>query len=71
MPKYNLYVCDGPVMHYETCIEQNWHGETYATSEKKARSNLAYQYKMNCHRTPNYDIRIPGEIIMVEEMVGV
>lgn len=41
----NQYMYDGPVMNFGTCISDRWHGTTYAVSEKKARSNLAYQFK--------------------------
>ena len=42
----NRYSYKGPVMEFEQCVSNNWEGTTYATSEKKARSNLAYQYIM-------------------------
>lgn len=41
----NRYSYKGPVMEFEQCVSNNWEGTTYASSEKKARSNLAYQYK--------------------------
>jgi hypothetical protein len=41
----NQYTYDGPVMEFETCVTNRWHGSTYAVSEQKARSNLAYQFK--------------------------
>lgn len=42
MPKY-FY--SGPVMEFNTLLADIWEGETTAPSEKKARSNLAYQFK--------------------------
>lgn len=38
------YVYDGPVFFFGRFIG-NWHGETMAESEAKAKSNLMYQYK--------------------------
>ena len=35
----NQYTYDGPVMNFGTCISDQWHGTTYAVSEKKARSS--------------------------------
>ena len=40
-----VYRYDGPVMEFDKCISNRWQGETTASSEKKARSNLAYQFK--------------------------
>ena len=41
----NQYLYDGPVMEFGTCISNRWQGTTYAVSERKARSNLVYQFK--------------------------
>lgn len=41
----NCYSYDGPVMEFERCITNHWKASTYAVSEKKARSNLTFQYK--------------------------
>ena len=38
----NLYSYDGPVMEFDRCIANHWQGQTYAVSEAKARTNLAY-----------------------------
>lgn len=46
----NQYAYNGPVMEFGRCIADNWVGSTYATSEKKAKSNLAYQFKKNNNR---------------------
>ena len=42
MTKYSY---DGPVYQYGKCVDPRWKGQTMAISEKKARSNLAYQWK--------------------------
>ncbi len=61
----NKYLYEGPVMEFDTCIQQHWQGSTYAVSEKKARSNLTYQYKQNSNRTTNTKITLPGKITLV------
>lgn len=60
----NLYLYEGPVMEFDRCIASKWKGQTRATSEKKARSNLAYQYKKNNNRVANTKITLPGKIIV-------
>lgn len=42
MPKFTY---KGPVMEFNTLLADSWEGETVAPSEKKARSNLTYQFK--------------------------
>ena len=39
------YIYSGPVAEFDKIIDNNWYGETMADSEKKARNNLAYQFK--------------------------
>lgn len=57
-----LYVYEGPVMKFDVCIVHNWKGETLATSEAKARSNLAYRYKKENGLAPTARITLPGKI---------
>ncbi len=56
------YEYDGPVMQFDTCIQRRWTGFTYAPTERKARCNLAFQYKKNNGRLPNANITLPGEL---------
>jgi hypothetical protein len=63
----NLYSYDGPVTVFGTCVANRWQGSTYAVSEKKARSNLAYQFKKSSNRVPGASVCLPGKIILVEE----
>lgn len=65
MDDRKLYVYDGPVMEFETCIAHRWRASTYATTEKKARSNLAYQFKKKNNRNANARIVLPGDIELV------
>lgn len=59
------YVYDGPVKEFDTLVSQRWKGATYAVSEKKARSNFAYQYKRSTNRIPATKIILPGKIEVV------
>lgn len=61
----NRYVYDGPVMEFGTCIMARWKASTYAISEKKARSNLAYRFKRENNRTPNTKITLPDKVKLV------
>ena len=63
MPKY-FY--NGPIKEFDRVISEHWYGETIAPSESKARSNLAYQYKRQKHKTPNSKIKITGKLIAVD-----
>lgn len=62
----NQYVYDGPVMEFDICIENHWSGATYAPSERKARSNLAYQFKKKHNRVPSAKITLPGKLQTIE-----
>ena len=62
----HLYVYNGPVMEFETCIAHMWKASTYATTEKKARSNLTYQFKKQNNRNADARIVLPGKIEFVE-----
>lgn len=60
----NQYQYDGPVMEFDTCVSHRWKASTYAVSEKKARSNLAFQFKKKNNRVPNTKITLPGKLIV-------
>mgnify|MGYP005950027325 FL=1 len=61
----NQYMYDGPVMEFDTCIMNRWKSSTYAESEKKAKSNLAYQFKKKTNRISSTRITLPGKVITV------
>lgn len=63
MNTFNKYVYIGPVKSFDDCICDRWEGTTYAISEKRARSNLAYQYKMKNGHSLDSNIHLPGKII--------
>ncbi len=60
MTKYSY---EGPVISFERCITNNWSSTTYAISEKKARSNLAFQYKKTNNMCAGTKIALPGKLI--------
>ena len=60
------YSYDGPVMEFDTCVTIRWKASTYAVSEKKAKSNLAYQYKKENNKVPNSKITLPGNVVLVQ-----
>ena len=62
----NRYAYDGPVVEFETCIARRWKSSTYAPSEQKARSNLAYQFKVANGKMRNARISLPGKIKLIQ-----
>lgn len=58
----HIYIYEGPVCEFGRCVQNVWVGKTVAVSEKKAKSNLAYQWKMKNNRTENSKVELPGEI---------
>ena len=61
----NYYVYEGPVLIFGKPVTEKWEGETYAPSEKKARSNLMYQYKKQTNRIVGTKITLPGKIMAI------
>lgn len=62
------YIYDGPVMVFNQCVENNWHGETIAPTEQKARSNLVYQWKSGNNKVAASKVTLPGKVQIVEEV---
>ena len=62
----NLYNYNGPVLEFDKVVANHWSASTRAQSEKKARCNLAYQFKMETGRVARSKITIPGKLIIVE-----
>ena len=58
----DLYLYDGPVMEFEKVICDRWVSKTWAPSEKKAKSNLTYQFKKQFNRTAATKITLPGKV---------
>lgn len=63
-----LYLYEGPVMRFGFCVQDKWRGETVAVSEKKARSNLMYQYKKQLGELPSSKIDLPGKIQRIADV---
>lgn len=63
MQKYSY---DGPVEEFGKCITNRWQGVTYAISERKARSNLAYQYKRQFKKVTNTKVNLPGKLTITQ-----
>ena len=62
----NAYFYAGPVMLFNSCVTSLWKASTHAVSEKKARSNLVYQFKKKYNYGVNTKISLPGKIIKEE-----
>ena len=61
-----LYHYNGPVLEFDKIVANHWSASTRAESEKKARSNLAYQFKMENGKMPRSMRTIPGKLNIVE-----
>ena len=59
------YAYEGPVMEFGTCVQNKWIGETVAVSEKKARSNLIFQWKNQNNRIPGAQVSLPGKLRVI------
>jgi hypothetical protein len=53
-------------MEFNTLLTDHWEGETVAPSDKKARSNLTYQFKRGNNRIAGTRITLPGKIRMID-----
>lgn len=56
------YIYEGPVMEYGRCIANRWEGCTTAPTEKKAISNLKYQFKKETGRIAGTKIDLPAKL---------
>lgn len=63
MSEVHKYVYSGPVKSFGSIVVKNWYGETMATTAKKAKSNLCYQYKKKHGLTPDAVIDLSGEVV--------
>lgn len=59
-----LYFYDGPVLEFDRIIANHWSASTRAESEKKARSNLAFQFKKQYGKEARSKITVPGKLII-------
>lgn len=63
----DLYSYSGPVMMFDRCVANSWKAETYAPSEKKAKSNLAYQFRKQNGLISGTRIGLPGKIVRADQ----
>lgn len=66
-PALKRYSYKGPVCEFDRVIASMWTAETSATSESKARSNLAYRFKRDHNKIKTAKITLPGKIVEVVE----
>ena len=59
---WQKYSYEGPVLYFDRAVIHRWKGETIAPSEKKARSNLAYQAKKQLNLIASSNIKLPGTV---------
>lgn len=59
-----LYTYYGPVLEFDKIVAERWSAQTYAVSESKAKSNLAYQFKKETGRVPRTKITLPGKVVL-------
>ena len=63
----DLYSYTGPVTMFDRCVANCWKGETYASSEKKAKSNFIFQYKQQNGLIPASKVNLPGKLVKLEQ----
>jgi hypothetical protein len=62
MIEEQVYRYNGPVICFGRCIANKWSSETFAVSEKKAKSNLIFQFKKQNGLLPGTIITLPGKL---------
>ena len=68
---YRKYIYDGCVLLFNDIIATNWHGETMAPTEAKARSNLIFQFKKQNGLAPSAKVSLNASgIKCIEETEG-
>ena len=64
--EFNTYVYDGPVLIFGKCVANRWKSKTIASSESKARSNLAYQFKKQANLVTGFRVELPGKLKIID-----
>lgn len=59
------YSYKGDVLSFGRVVYRNWKARTYAVSEKKALSNLAFQYKNVNGLAPHAKITLSGKLTAI------
>lgn len=60
------YYYEGPVVRFDKCICNKYMAETVAKSPSKAKSNIAYRFKLENNMIPSTKIILPGKIFKEE-----
>lgn len=63
----NKYTYRGSVMIFDKCVTNRFMCETMAETEKKARNNMAAQYKRKNNLNYSSRVTLPDKIIMEGE----
>lgn len=59
---------NGPVLNnFNQVITTKWEGETYANTDRKAKSNLGYQFKKEHGLLQSAKIILPNKMISTQE----
>lgn len=58
------YVYSGPVLKFGSVVANNWHGSTFAVSEKQATNNLVYQFKKQYGIVVNIKVSLAGTPVL-------
>lgn len=66
MKKNKRYTYDGPVYYFGKIHSQNYKASTYAVSQRKAISNLAFRYKDNNNFNSTANIRLDPKCLKEE-----
>lgn len=59
MDSAKRYYYEGPVYEFGNIIQEHWSAETVAKSDKKALSNLIFQWKKAHNRSANSYVVLP------------
>lgn len=65
MDEVKLWRYSGPIAVFGKVIEVRYSAETYAISEKKARSNIAYQYKRDRNLNVSSNVALLDKVIAI------
>lgn len=60
------YSYKGPVCEFGRVIASMWTSETSAPTERKAMSNLAFQFKRDNNKIKTAKITLPGKLTVIE-----
>lgn len=57
------FVYEGPVCQFGRLLTNKWRGETWATSERKALSNLSYRFKTEHNMVAGAKIELDADFM--------